>query len=466
MMKRLDAVRWKQELWIKVPFLLLSLLIPLSLMADYRIALALIILLLSTFITLMRPLFGLGLWATLLGCQFETYSWLGVNIAPSDFFIIPLAIVAAGRLFSQRKRSEPSHTDRGRIEGEAGWAPLTKSWFWILLVFISLSSGMLFAWYNLGYLSNYILINKYIGFISLAVTFFCLVKLIDSKEEFHKLEKIFLLSGSVINGLVLVFYLLTIFGKENLLSLVVIEGMAAGRLRGFLCDANAYGGFVVPLLIFQISFLLFEDGSLPLLRKRSVAFLNTILLSLSLVLTFSRTAWLGFVVGLIYLLFSAFGSGGSKWRGIWTVLLPIAFGCAILFNLQHFGIDPGFFIFREYTYQTRRDLINMGLELYRNAPLTGIGLGIFRELAPTIIHNSFIWILVETGPLGLVALLGLFIWAIFARSRGGLQQPMVATRASILSFFIIAMGIEALYQRHLWLLFAFSEILRRLRGEI
>ncbi|MEO0114497.1 MAG: O-antigen ligase family protein [candidate division WOR-3 bacterium] len=401
----------------------------------------------------LKPMFGLLIWAGLLSFQIDTNAWLGVNIAPADFILLAVALGTASRIANHQLI-----------------IPSTKTGKWLLGLVILFTVGLFVTLNRFGSIPQYALINKYFGLLFLILTFYVVVTLVDSERKFCQLIQTLFWIGVIGNYLALFIYFLFLanFLPELFQSLLpmVVEG---SRLRGFLLDPNAYGGFIALTLMLQIIYLpeLPAKMSEPVLPKRRysiLAILNTISLIVSLFLTFSRSAWLGFAIGLLVLLF---------WRRNWGVLSLLIFGAGVMFLgwmialLPNLDFDYQFFIFRTNTFTDRLTLIDQGWQLYSQSPIFGIGLGVFHEVAPTIIHNSYIWLLVELGPLALLLLLGLFITALKNCLRVSIKS-LISRRLNLfllvglVSCYGLALGIEAFYQRHLWLLIGLAEASSRI----
>ena len=127
-------------------------------------------------------------------------------------------------------------------------------------------------------------------------------------------------------------------------------------------------------------------------------------------------------------------------------------------------------------FQDRLAIAGVALKRYLASPqtmLTGIGLGTFLETSsadfgvPLIIHNTYVWLLVELGPLGFAAFawfMGVTGWSLWRAWQAGgvwrqLSGGVIAASAGMLVFFMVN---EGFYQRHFWLLFVAAERLRAL----
>lgn len=110
----------------------------------------------------------------------------------------------------------------------------------------------------------------------------------------------------------------------------------------------------------------------------------------------------------------------------------------------------------------RLETMWIALDLWREAPIFGIGLGSFMhhyaEITGGIIfalHTSGLWLLVETGIVGLIlfaAIVGLFLLGLHRRAVDH-QHALSASLFVILIFSLGAsIGTEIIYQRQLWFL--------------
>jgi hypothetical protein len=110
-----------------------------------------------------------------------------------------------------------------------------------------------------------------------------------------------------------------------------------------------------------------------------------------------------------------------------------------------------------------------------SSTIFGIGLGTFYATSatqfgvPLIIHNTFVWFLIELGPLGFAALLWIWsrvAWNLWSSSRidDGRQGLAVGLLAAFVGMTVFWMFNEGFYQRHFWLVMAAADRLYSLRS--
>jgi O-antigen ligase len=101
-------------------------------------------------------------------------------------------------------------------------------------------------------------------------------------------------------------------------------------------------------------------------------------------------------------------------------------------------------------------------QMWRESPLSGVGLGTFfhEQVAagvkqPQLIHTSGLWLLTETGLLGvlLVGGFGLYsLWLLLKR-----PEPICRAMIGVITVFVVgSIGNELMYQRYFWFLLGFA----------
>jgi len=108
--------------------------------------------------------------------------------------------------------------------------------------------------------------------------------------------------------------------------------------------------------------------------------------------------------------------------------------------------------------QERWETLRRGIELWRESPLFGQGLGVFIEKSsewsrePIVIHSTPVWILAEFGFLGAIIFFGIFCWLVFRSIKIGFVDPGIRAMIMLFGVFLIfGLVHEIFYQRIFWL---------------
>ena len=209
----------------------------------------------------------------------------------------------------------------------------------------------------------------------------------------------------------------------------LVQDGEALRIAGTFLHPNAFASYILILLIFGIS-QWFE-------KKKMVApfFLRAIVCvsSMIFIFTFSRGAWIAFVVAVLFL-------GVFRYRKL-LVLLPLGLILVIgvvpsararIENIFH----PGGYARSRSAWAWREDAWKQILPLVYQKPILGHGLGTVETEFGFMTHNDYLRLAAETGILGLLAYLLLMgrllgtTWKDFRRTRServrGLQMGLMA----------------------------------------
>jgi glycosyltransferase involved in cell wall biosynthesis len=337
-----------------------------------------------------------------------------------------------------------------------------------------------------GTFVSYAVVNKFLGYGFLAATALAIAHFVAGDfEVLRAVTKTFLISVLVAASVSVAAYWT---GRDTLW---VWSAVQSNRLAGTLLEAPPFGALLVVAFLIQTALL--TAGW----RVVSTTFdwLNSIVLFHAICLTFSRSSWVGLAAGLTVWAVAAF-----KYRQkiamsrvvVWvTVMLIVASGTfaagyqrqvhvaspessvADLQASESTNVFQNFLdkmFLRQWTAMLRFTQFGEGLKLWMHRPLAGIGLGRFLVESPRWfgqpyqIHNTFIWILVEMGLIGLVWF-AVMVWMIADDYAAALQiRPdrmwwVVGYAAAFASGLGFMIGNEGLYQRHLWLVIAAAAIL-------
>ena len=375
-------------------------------------------------------------YVALLPFQFEMGN--GMNFAPSDCFLVLVILLAAGQL----KYRKPA------------WA------VWHFAIGVVFALGSLVAVLRFGALEPYELFNKDAGLVLPFLSYLAVTSSIIEWDDLRHILRVFagsvVLSNAVAVGAFLLAYF---FGLPN--PFARYGGM---RLSGVLLDPNAYGGLLVAALVVCEGA---SWGEAPLFQAPALWF-SRLTLGLGILFTFSRSAWTALALALLLLCV-------IRTRVAIRLVVGVLIGIPCLFLFMGNRFVPIFEVMasRPKQVQGRFDLIHDAFEAFSQHPFLGGGIGSFRLGEGEIAHNSAMWFLADFGVVGLLVFLGFIGWFFvkgwfayrFAPTR---EQPLVlALLLAHTAMFGLAMGIEAFYQRHWWLVFgliasSYSLVLRRI----
>jgi O-antigen ligase len=265
--------------------------------------------------------------------------------------------------------------------------------------------------------------------------------------------------------LVLVAYVLAAVASATLACLALFVSFPGSELfirgpraEGLFKDPNVFGPFLVPAAL-----VLMEETVAPrLLRMRLPVKLALIsILTLGVLFSFSRAAWLNYVLGTIVLLsVLALRRGGFR-RAITLLAVMLTAGAALIGAVAA-SSSLAFLEERAsvQAYDTQRFGAQLsGVDLATQYPL-GIGPGQFEQVSPISAHSTYIRALAEEGILGLFVVLAIMLLTLGFAARNATQgvDTYGIGSAALLGAWcgILANGIfvDTLHWRHLWLVAA------------
>jgi O-antigen ligase len=204
------------------------------------------------------------------------------------------------------------------------------------------------------------------------------------------------------------------------------------------------------------------------LFRRTTLWISRATLALGLLFTFSRSAWVALGVALLLLCVLR-----TRVAARLVIAGLIGAPCLVLLMGQRFVPIFEEMASRPKQVQGRFDLISDAYENFVQYPLLGGGIGSFRLSEGEIAHNSAMWFLADFGIAGFLVLVGFLGWFFgkgwhayrFAPEK---EKPVaLAVLLAHAAMIGLAMGIEAFYQRHWWMVFGLiaSGYTLALRGE-
>lgn len=375
--------------------------------------------------------------------RLDTYSWLilssvffiplqiplaGITrLAPTDFFILLASLMLLGRLTVTRR--------------SLLIAPML---FPLVMIYGAMLGGVI----N-GEVLSHAIIVKVIGSVVLLVSLLNWQQFSREKEHAILQATRALLLGSVV---------FTIIGMvEFFLGInFVTQRFIESRFAGGYYDPNHYGSLTAVGLV-----LLAAMGK-DLYQSQYTTLVFGGILTIGLLLSISRGAWIVAVLGLAVVAVMR----PIKIRPVWIILSGILVVAVIFSPIPEMIIED--IDSRPDNVSHRLILIQDGLNKVAQSNYLGIGLSVFLEEHEIIIHNSAIWMLVEMGALGFLAYLIFIaepILRIFrirlkhkangARKGDFFSRATAGILAAHIVMAIVSFSVEATYQRQWWLILAF-----------
>lgn len=257
--------------------------------------------------------------------------------------------------------------------------------------------------------------------------------------------------------------------------LQVVDLRLLPRLTGWAGNPNSFGYLLAVVTVAVLPII--KRGRLfgPRLDPWSIGMMMAALL-----FSGSRSAWVGIVCGLAVLWLLEELPWQAVVRGLILGALLAALVSALSWTAKLLFKDlivfSPYFLRDSMLYDSginhRWRITLDAITMWREHPFLGIGLGTFywadtaRYPDPSTIHNSALWLLCETGLIGL----GLFAAFLVAIGRALLRalravrpDPLAVGGGAALAVMVGAsVGMEAIYQRHVWFLvgYALSACLR------
>lgn len=362
-------------------------------------------------------------YAAFLPVQYDT--GIGFRFAPADLFLLLFLTFGIGWFrFAQ-----------------INWS------FWHLGMLLVFQTGTLVAVLKNGYVSQYALIQKDIGLLALFAAYTVIAAFATDWSRIRWILRVFILSVVFQNIIALgEFFLSQLTGFD-----ITRLNYAQARLSGLLVDPNAYGGLLV--LTFTMLVITYYSAK-PLLGGPSGLFC-LLTLAAGILLTFSRSAW----IGLIALFPVILVKNPRHALRLAAIILFAVTGVLFIMGGEYWSTIVSMAT-RSSPVDARIDIISEALALFADNPVLGIGIGAFAEGHGVIIHNTPVWFLAEFGLFGFIIFTGFALWFIIRgccayKLAPPEEKPLIlGLVAAHIAMLGLSLGIEALYQRHWWLVMA------------
>lgn len=367
-----------------------------------------------------------------------------LRIGASDFFVplflVLMVYIAPKNIFQQ--------------EWKIKWLPV-----WFITFTFWLGISLLIGYIEAGFLSNWAFSNKFIGWLMLIGYFLaggCTKNL--THEMLLRMFKVLFVSNWLV-GIFCIFSWATML--HTYYPALNIGSNANHRFIGFLQNPNAFGLFNVVLLLLYISI-----NHQKLLFSRWLTLVGYVVSLISIIGSGSRGAFITAIAGLIVLTLRKMISLRSVSVGTMTSvgILLGTFYLNNLFPFQRYSYlysSPSFWQFSDHGVNERIHHIKIACNWWLENPFMGIGLGSYlnrqieQNMTPlSTIHQTPLWLLTETGLIGLILML-IFIYAALKNFYRSSLLSKNNTLASGGFAIILACGLgssssEMMYQRYLW----------------
>lgn len=333
--------------------------------------------------------------------------------------------------------------------------------FWALIATGWLTVALLHGRAEIGDWSGWALRNKYIGWYVLLFFLFAGFVCVRLVAGFvARFFVAFVCIAGLCAAATLVAFVLTQW-------VIVPKGFLFGpdaRAVGLIGNANAFGFLIALGLAIQLSGLLRIPGP-DWLRW----VLPAVMLA-AMVLTGSRSSWLTFAAGVA--VFSLYRH--LDWRALLVAIVAGTLIATAIGTIEpqqgdvvgakvpteiYVSVDD-LFDASQHGVSQRMDQMRLGIDLWLSDPVLGTGLGRYlvleRELGllvPQQIHNTYLWLLAETGVVGFLLVVCFFLFVAGRLHRATHADPLLMIGVvTLLMFGFMALFQEALYQRHIWFL--------------
>ena len=371
------------------------------------------------------------LWVAVIGFAVDEDLTFDARTSLSDY-VLPFLVFAA--LGLARKQNMPFVP------------PRAKPWMF-LVVWINAIALVLGAW-RVGSMTVQIVLATLIGVI---VSYAIVCAVYSAVSDIESVEHVIL--ALIVTGSI-----------WNLVNLIPYLFAGGGRLNGTLLNAGATGNFASVIWICQLAYLMSVKNG----RWRLLGALNLLLLSATILFSGARGAWVAMMLVLPFMLL-LFANARMRAQGVLMLGLLVLSGSLLLPWLDAQGrLAPVWERFNlERGITSRVVTSKTNLELWASSPitmLTGIGTGVFRQQyaftqgAAGSEHNTYISLLVNQGPVGLIGWLAVLfvawrgVWVLRHTIPVEHRWLLSAVLFSLLAVLVEGVPRDISNQRFLWLL--------------
>ncbi len=364
-------------------------------------------------------------------------------------------------------------------------------WGWLALLTVWMGISVLNGHLRAGSWQTWALVNKGVGWLILLAYLLAggWMGAFLTVRVRHAFLKTFMLFGWVVCAGLIVLYSLALYGVIPHSD----ESLYYPRIIGLFANPNAFG-----IAMAAAAALLAPTLARATLFRPTLCYLGMMLLCATTVLTISRSAWVGLCLAALAFVVTKV----LRWRdlaivaGMSAILVLAALnGPGIVFHAVTFlssVISPSTNsvnanakkLNRSGTYldaalsrkndsgvRERQLSMQAALTYWRQAPILGVGIGTYYQdhknvphVADTI-HNTFLWLLAETGSIGAALFTGFFLTVFIALLRQARASPADPFLTGVLGMLLVfagaSIGTDILYQRYFWFILGLALVVPR-----
>ncbi|MBG9814564.1 hypothetical protein ABD68_24320 [Bacillus endophyticus] len=302
-------------------------------------------------------------------------------------------------------------------------------------------------------------IKKVVTLVQIYALMFSLVNYIDSFEKLTTFMKCFVYSGFI----------------SSIYILLTSDFSQVSRFGEELGNVNAIGMIIGISTVFCFYFIL---------EERKYLYIPILLIDIVVILlTGSRKSLLFILLTIIILLVSKEGNGiGGKFKAVLGSIIVVTLGLYLIYNVPLFYEIMGSrvenllsFVFGngtpEGSVNTRADMIEAGINWFKDNPFIGYGIDNYRFLYggltgwTTYSHNNFIELLVGIGLIGFslyylssVLVLG----SLKKASKLKYKMLSYSFAAIIIGYIVLSVGMVYYYDKHINILLAVGSAVYRI----
>lgn len=396
--------------------------------------------------------------------QTETYLGLRVNVAD---LILPFLMIYCLYTLLRKKTVFPNLV-------------FNQAYYYLIVLIAIVVLSFVRGYYALGHISGWALINKTVGFFILVSYFFIGAWIISNVKNVKKAFNIFMIFYILCFILVLI---IPVLFSPILYYFKIhrIELMPELPWQGLMGNRNAFMVAMIPAFSWVVYHLTQKK------EDKDAVFLDLpdwlykvfwFLIGMFLVFNGSRAGYLVLLPLFVYLIFKLRMEFLKK-------ILPfmlLGFLCTyVLAHTLYTKYVGRLEQVRNFSYavtakaqddlyvgdQVRVITLEDALSLYQQSnPLLGAGLGVYKEFQIEkrgafieVIDCAPLWLLTETGLLGLIGFSGFFLLclrAVWLQSKGACREYYFPIFVFLLGFSVMALFHEITYTRIVWFILGMS----------